>query len=333
MKKGKIVNGSPVVSIIIPMYNSEQYIERCILSLIKQKYGNIEIIVVDDGSIDQGKRIVKKLQNMDRRIVYLYQKNSGPGRARNYAIGVSSGKYLLFVDSDDYLSDDYVLHLVNQAEENEAELAIGGYTLTYSDRKKEVQFIPNYYKKNEAEEWAYRISSTCSRLYLKEFWIKHNIRFSEEKGARAEDVPIVLYTNVMAKNISIVKNSGYFYYQHSQSAMHSKDSTPFFFPYYEFSNMYNNIRNTKVENSLSFWYIGILKFLAFFRFIIYRRTNKREKKRFFLYIRELIGEDFNDMLSAWRKKRKYIDLPYIHKKAIDIFIIYYKSYSCMEDLK
>lgn len=333
MKKGKVVKDTALVSVIIPMYNSEQYIERCILSLSKQKYRSIEILVVDDGSTDQGEKIVKKLQSGDRRISYIYQENSGPGRARNHAVDVSSGKYLLFVDSDDYLSNDYILDLVNQAEDNEAELIIGGYTLIYSDRKKKEEFVPEYYKKNEAEEWAYRISSTCSRLYLKDFWMKHNIKFSEEKGARAEDVPIVLFTNVMAKNIATVANSGYFYYQHNQSAMHSKAKTPFFFPYNEFDKMYHNIRNRKVENSLDFWYIGILKFLAFFRFIIYRRTSRTEKKRFFLYIQELIGDDFNDMLFVWRKKRGYIDLPHIHKMAIDIFILYYKIFSNVKDLK
>ncbi|MBQ4155368.1 MAG: glycosyltransferase family 2 protein, partial [Clostridia bacterium] len=184
---------SPKVSIIVPMYNCELYIERCMESLLKQTYSNIEIIVVDDGSKDSCAKIVKMINEINSKVRYLFQNNSGPGTARNRAIKESTGKYILFVDSDDYLANDYVEELVASAERYNSDLVVAGYTLVYENSNKSLPVIPMKYEKGISEEWAYRISACCSRLYSKEFWDKQNLEFSEEKDARAEDVPIALY--------------------------------------------------------------------------------------------------------------------------------------------
>lgn len=311
-----------MVSIIIPMYNCESYIRRCLDSLIKQTYSNVEIIVVDDGSKDNSATIVKEIQLKSKKIIYIYQENSGPGVARNKAIEVANGKYLLFVDSDDYLSDNYVTSLVKSAEKNNSELVVAGYTWVYENRKKDVPVIPKKYVRNVSEEWAYRISSCCSRMYLREFWNNHHLKFSEERDARAEDVPLVLYANVMAKNISIVSNAGYYYYQHSKSAMNSiKKRILFEFPYDAFQQVYEQVCLSEKTNSESFFYMGVLKFLAYFELVIYRRASKREKEIFRNYIEVLLRKDFRKMVNAWRKVRYKVELPAVHKIAIEVFIL------------
>lgn len=316
---------TPKVSIVIPMYNCELYIERCIDSLLKQTYGNVEIIVVDDGSLDKGAKIVKDIQLKSEKIVYLYQDNSGPGMARNKAIEHATGKYVLFVDSDDYLGKNYIEDMVRCAEKNNSELVIAGYTLVYADKKKQVQILPKRYIKNVAEEWAYRISACCSRLYLKEFWSRHNLKFSQEKDARAEDVPISIYSNAMAKNISIVQNAEYYYYQHSESAMNNKKQKVIFeFPYLAFGNMYKRIKTLKIENGEDFFNFGILKFGAQFDLVIYRKATKEQKRKFENYFLELIGEEFCYVVESWKKIRLKIDLPIRHKVAIEIFLLKYR---------
>lgn len=313
------------VSIITPVYNCEKYIARCIDSLLQQTHEDVEIIMVDDGSIDQSAKIIKEYVKITDKIRYIYQENSGPGVARNKAIKEATGKYIMFVDADDYISKDYVEAMVDSAKKNHSELVIAGYTFVYENGKRDKVVIPKYYERNNAEEWAYRISACCSRLYLREFWINSNLKFNEERNARAEDVPIVLYSNAMAKNISIVKNPGYYYYQHAGSAMNRKGRVIFEFPYIAFEEMYKKIRKEGIKNSREFFNIGILKFLAQFDLVIYRKAGKERRNNWHYYLNDLLKDEFITIRSDWRKLRAKIELPIIHKIAINIFVYRYKK--------
>lgn len=314
-----------LISVVVPMYNCEKYIERCICSLLRQTYEQIEILVVDDGSIDGSAEIIKELQRENSNLKYFYQENQGVSVARNKAIEEATGKYLLFVDSDDFVSNNYVKDMVQSAERNCSELVIAGYTLVYADKRKRVQVIPERYEKGIAEEWAYRISACCSRLYSREFWISNHIAFQQEKKARAEDVPIVLYSNVMAKNITVVQNAGYFYYQHPESAMNQvKNKVVFQFPYQAFREMYQKVSEQPVWNSREYFDIGVIKFLAQFTFLIYRNAKSEEKDRLKRYIIELLQKDWPIMISAWKTYRKDIQFPFVQKVAIELFILKYQ---------
>lgn len=313
------------VSIIIAMYNCELYIERCINSLLRQTYENIEILIVDDGSLDNSAKLVKDMIKNNNNVTYIYQCNSGPGVARNKGIDIANGKYLLFVDADDYLSEDYVESMVKSAEINNSELVIGGYTLVYENSSKEKRVIPEKYESGYAEEWAYRISSCWSRLYLKSFWDANKLQFNIEKNARAEDVPIALYTNVMARNVSIVRNSGYYYYQHQGSAMNNRKKRVLFeFPYIAFDETCSRVFKGETENSIHFFYIGVLKFFAHFRYVIYLKASKKEKMRFFKYVERFFDDKFEVINMEWKKRKRGIELPYIHKMAIEVFLLEYK---------
>lgn len=108
-----------MISIIVPVYNTEKYLARCIESLIKQTYKNIEIILVDDGSTDSSGSICKKYAANDNRIKYYYKENGGQGSARNIGIDKSNGDYIAFVDSDDYVEHNmYEILLKNLIEYN-----------------------------------------------------------------------------------------------------------------------------------------------------------------------------------------------------------------------
>ncbi len=96
------------VSIIIPVYNTEKYLKKCIESLIKQTYSNIEIILINDGSTDNSRNICIELKNKDKRIIFLEQKNKGVSAARNFGLKNAKGNFITFVDSDDYVHKDYV---------------------------------------------------------------------------------------------------------------------------------------------------------------------------------------------------------------------------------
>lgn len=112
------------VSIIVPLYNREGTIARCLDSLIGQTLGDIEIVVVDDGSTDDGASIVREYQSRDSRVVLITQKNQGPGAARNAGIRACHGEYIGFVDCDDYVEKQMYEKLLQAARENEAEVAV-----------------------------------------------------------------------------------------------------------------------------------------------------------------------------------------------------------------
>ena len=95
------------ISVIVPVFNSSKYISRCIESILNQTYNNFELILVDDGSIDNSLSILKEYETKDKRIKVFTQKNSGPGVARNLGIAKATGDYIVFVDSDDYIDEEY----------------------------------------------------------------------------------------------------------------------------------------------------------------------------------------------------------------------------------
>ena len=97
-----------VVSLIIAVYNADKYLQRCLDSVVKQTYTNLEIILVDDGSTDTSRKICDTYAAHDRRIIVIHQKNAGVSAARNKALAVFKGAYLTFVDADDYIDADMV---------------------------------------------------------------------------------------------------------------------------------------------------------------------------------------------------------------------------------
>lgn len=114
------------VSIIVPIYNVEKYLKRCLDSLVNQTLNDIEIICINDGSTDGSLEILNEYGRRDDRIVIINQENSGLSATRNKGIDIAKGQFIGFVDSDDWVSKDYFEKLYNSAIQNEAEIAVGG---------------------------------------------------------------------------------------------------------------------------------------------------------------------------------------------------------------
>lgn len=307
-----------LVSVIVPVYNNEKFLKKCISSLLTQKYTNIEVILINDGSTDKSGEIIEGYLKKNERIKYINQENSGVADARNRGVESASGKYLLFVDSDDYIGVNYVYDLVHEAEKNNSDLVICGYTLVDASFRLIKSVVPQNYIAGKNETWAYRISAVCSRLYKKKFWEKNSIKFIQEAGARGEDVPICLYTNAMAKNVRVIKNTEYYYVQHKESAM---NSLCFSFPYRGFELYYRRVTKNEIVNSSIEFYIGVLKFLAQFDIVLYRKAPKSEKKQFIVNIKKILGDDLITIRRVWRRERWRIDYPIVYKIAMDLFCI------------
>lgn len=147
-----------LISVIIPVYNTENYIERCVHSLISQSYINIEIILVNDGSTDQSGKKCDKLAADENRIKVIHQKNFGAGIARNAGLKIAKGKYIFFVDSDDYILNDIILKLHNLAVLYDADIVCCGYEIGGR--------IPtNEYKCKKVDVWdGYE---ACKRMFIR----------------------------------------------------------------------------------------------------------------------------------------------------------------------
>lgn len=128
-----------LISIVIPVFRVEKYLNRCVESVIKQSYKNIEIIIVDDGSDDNCPAMCDALLKKDDRIVVYHKENGGLSDARNYGLERANGKYISFIDSDDTVDVDYVKQLYETLIENNADISVCGYTVVYDNGK----IIPN----------------------------------------------------------------------------------------------------------------------------------------------------------------------------------------------
>ncbi len=132
------------VSIIVPIYNAELYLSRCLDSLIRQTYKNIEVICVNDGSIDRSLEIAMTYSQQYSEIIVINKLNTGVSDSRNLALQQATGDYVMFVDSDDWISPNMVEHLLKEAVTHNAELIMCGYSREYKDRTKEKVFeLPN----------------------------------------------------------------------------------------------------------------------------------------------------------------------------------------------
>lgn len=124
-----------MVSVIIPVYNVEQYLSQCVESILAQTYQNLEIILVDDGSTDGSGKLCNEFAQRDSRIIVIHKPNGGLSDARNVGTEACNGEFVFYLDSDDYLEQDAISALVSIQEESQAEVVIGNYFYTYTDHE------------------------------------------------------------------------------------------------------------------------------------------------------------------------------------------------------
>lgn len=161
-----------MISIIVPVYNAAQYIERCVCSVVNQSYGDWELILVNDGSTDQSEQIIKSLIENDSRIKYYYKNNGGVSSARNWGIRHANGDFLLFVDSDDWLAYNTCEVLIKNINKSQGDCVIFGFNQTHGhvwapEKDKEYSSLSEL--KRDFDYWLNTelLSSSVNKLYRK----------------------------------------------------------------------------------------------------------------------------------------------------------------------
>ncbi len=210
------------ISVVIPCYNQEKYIESCLTSLVKQKFEDLEVIIVDDGSTDLTRQKIEefKAKNDKLDVFYYYQENAGPGVARNTALDNAHGKYIAFLDSDDKIPAGAYNALYYTAEKYESDVVIGEYFRKIDNNPWYVyDYIKSYCEKNDGKNCAgdyivaIKSPSLWNRLFRREFLNNNNIRFLPEM--HGEDVVFNLDAVKYAQRIYTTKSMVYCYYKKS----------------------------------------------------------------------------------------------------------------------
>ncbi|MBR2840007.1 glycosyltransferase family 2 protein [Candidatus Saccharibacteria bacterium] len=205
----------PKITVIIPAYNSEKYIGRCLDSILKQSFEDFEVLVIDDGSRDGTWKVVKEYAKRDTRIRCEKQSNMGVAKTRNKAIGMAKGEYLAFVDNDDYIDVDYLEKLMV---DDDADMILGGYRRPNKDGKIVKEIVL------EDTEWCkYVVPTPWAKLFRKEFLIKNEIKFLDNNIG--EDVYLNLLAALVASKVKILDYVGYNWVINDESVSNTKQKS------------------------------------------------------------------------------------------------------------
>lgn len=217
---------TPKISVIVPVYNVEKYLIRCVDSILGQTYKNLEIILVNDGSTDESGKMCDRYAKENENIKVVHRKNGGLAAARNSGLDIATGDYIAFVDSDDWIDSDMYEWMLSLATENNADIVRCGY---YIDKEGEKP-IPAYectgkllytdeQRRCEMVRDSYKAASACTKLYKRE--IIADKRFDETMLANEDwGFNYDLLKNV--KNTVYYDLPKYHYFQRSESIMRSK---------------------------------------------------------------------------------------------------------------
>ena len=208
-------NNPPLISVIVPVYNVEQYLDRCINSILNQVYANIEIILVDDGSTDNSGKIADKYCDNDDRIRVIHKENGGLSSVRNEGVKYAHGDWIAFVDSDDYLKKQYLSILYNIAIKNNADIATCSFE-SFSDDGLILKKSPSWPKTTLSGEEAVedmlknrRPAYAWLNLIKKELFLDNGIAFPVSK--EFEDIATKIKLLCCAKKVAYTDEKLYMY--------------------------------------------------------------------------------------------------------------------------
>lgn len=216
-----------IISVIIPFYNAEQHIEKCIKSVINQTYKNLDIILINDGSIDESLSIVNKFSQMDDRIKIINKQNGGVSSARNKGLKNAQGNYIYFVDSDDYIEKDCLQILYNKIKSTDSDIVRANF---FENKNKKFRFkedmtieMTNLEEKHKMLEKVFKtydFNSVWGQLINKR--ILNNVTFDEDLKM-AEDFKFNLNIIEKSKRISLISNFLYNYNKNDLGINFNKD--------------------------------------------------------------------------------------------------------------
>ncbi len=273
----------PKVSIIVPIYNVEEYLSKCLNSLINQTLKDIEIICINDGSTDNSNKILDEFGQKDKRIIIITNENKGTSAARNTGIEKATGEYIAFVDSDDWVCDDFYENLYNAAIKNHADIAVCGIVkinskhskniLTFKDKK-----IYTDYQEKLKICGIPKTSYVWNKIYKRESFIKTNIKF----------IPNMIYEDYIftpqilfyLEKLVTVPNTNYYYFRHKKSLIRNSNKIT----KTDFIKAQNITRDFYTKHNINYseFEINVKKY-KLFNITIYKTITEKGKTKHILF--------------------------------------------------
>lgn len=287
----------PKVSVIVPIYNTEKYLGKCLESLVNQTLKDIEIILINDGSPDNSEKIVEKyLKKYPKQISYYKKENEGQGIARNYALKLTNGEYISFVDSDDYVDTTMFEKLYNKAINENADIAVSIGLIEVRGES----IIPKYFEFDDVNSYKKYIlnnSGPVGKIIKKEIIEENQLTFPNLRAY--EDIAVVPLWGLYAKKIVYVEEPLYYYVIHEGSTMKQTQYNDKLINIYDsLNNLYQNFKKKTANQyyeELEWLYIEHLLHAASLRFYKFNKLEEIKK------INSIIKEKF----PKWNKNKYY----------------------------
>lgn len=295
------------VSIIIPVYNGEKFIGKCLNSVLKEKVSK-EIIIINDGSTDGTKEIITSLMAKNQDIILINQKNRGQGYARNIGIEKAIGKYVIFVDADDWINKGSIDRAVFLAEKDNLDILYWNIDWVYDNGNiKHVSILPPIYKNYDDKGYILSDPSPCNKLIRTNILKKNKIRFPID--CIYEDFALIPSLVKYTKNIKFTEKITYNYYQRANSTMNQSEYNPKFMDLIKaYDHLYSKVMpDYKAELE----YLSIMQLIYFRTFELLKYNKKQE-------IKECISH-VNTLFPNW-KDNKYFKMRNILIKIYCYFI-------------
>lgn len=313
-----------MISIIVPIYNTEKYLNKCLKSLVKQKNIDFEIICVNDGSPDKSEKIVEKFKKKYPKLIRSYKKkNGGLSDARNYGINKAKGEYIGFVDSDDWVELDMFSKMYNYAIQKDLDIVVCD---TFMEYENHTEILPSnlHYSDEDLRNYIISYPMACTRLIKKEL-LEDDYVFT--KGILYEDLCLTpTFVNKTIK-VGFLEEALYHYLQRSNSIMNQMEFNDKLFDIIKvLNNVYKKFdENKNLENyyeEIEYLYITHLLRSATLRFLEYKDGEE--------HLSKLIDE-FKDKFPNWQEN-KYFKCSSFKLKLI-CYLASYKMYSLIKLIK
>lgn len=284
------------VTVIIPIHNSEKYLEECIESALSQSFRNLEILCIDGGSEDRSREMIKNFQKMDSRIIPIYDRNTSYGHKINVGIDRARGKYVAILESDDRMEPDMIETLHEAAETHGADVVDGDYyeLLSYDGR----ELRSGVRKRGNMEDYGHLIDNAkepdistagiWTGLYKKSFLLEQNIRLNESPGASYQDLSFLFLTSLLAGRVYHVRKPIY-QYRVDNGGSSVKDESKIFEIAGECEFLRNDLFNRGIREKRKWNLYYIRKYDAFYW--NYCRLSKKAGETFLEKYEEELRDD------------------------------------------
>lgn len=245
------------ISIIIPIYNAERYLKDCLDSVIMQKYDNLEVILINDGSTDNSEKICREYVNKDKRIKLINQENKGVSAARNKGISTSAGEIILFIDADDLLADDAIQTIIDNIKDND--LLCYGYKEIYKNNDYNIILKSNIINNKElffenvylTKEIGGYLWNKCFRAEI----LKKNKVLFDTKLHYCEDLVFVTEYLKYCKKVKYINKVLYMYRMRKSSVSYNFFSKKNVTLLNSYKKLIDNNNNVKINNRLQYNYL------------------------------------------------------------------------------